>query len=110
VEPVRYHPELERPASDAHLTYFTPIPEPDLYARFALAASCIGPFVGCLGLPVPHLSVAGAVLGAVSLVRQRRNPLLAGSGNAWLAIALGVGFTVLWFGLTYYVPLSPAAE
>ena len=105
-EPERYYPELRRPASDAQFTYCVPFQEPDLYSRLALIACCAGPFVWLFGWPMPHLNLLGAILGATSLVRQKRNPALSGAGTAWLAIVLGLGFALFWFGLTNTAPLG----
>ena len=105
-EPARYYPELRRPASDAQFTYAAPRQELDLCSRLALIAGCAGPFVSLFGWPTPHLSLLAALLGTISLVRQKRDPALSGVGTAWLAIILGLGFALLWFGLTNTAPLG----
>ena len=55
---------------------------------------------------MPHLNLLGAILGAISLVRQKRDPALSGAGTAWRAIVLGLGFALLWLGLTSTAPLG----
>jgi hypothetical protein len=106
-EPVRHHPELERPATDSHLTYYAPAGPPDGYSRLALLATAVSPFTCLFGGAMPLFGVAGVVLGVISLVRQKRNPELGGEGNAWLAIVAGLGLLLLWAGLRTDVPVSP---
>jgi hypothetical protein len=61
-------------------------------------------------IPFFPIGLTGLVLGILGLRARRRNPLVRGAVHAWIGIAVGGLFGLIWLALTVLIIIVAAVD